>query len=143
MSEENPAPAKLKRELLQSLPAITELLKSPEAEIWLQRHPAALVTDCLRQSVADARQRILEHPAAEAAREIEARAILARAGELLCKATTVRVRQAINATGIILHTGLGRAVLPPAVVDAVIPELKGCCTLRWTPPRGSGWNGMS
>jgi L-seryl-tRNA(Ser) seleniumtransferase len=39
------------------------------------------------------------------------------------------VREAINATGIILHTGLGRAVLPGGVVDSMLGELKGYCTL--------------
>ena len=39
------------------------------------------------------------------------------------------MREAINATGIILHTGLGRAVLPAGVVDSMMGGLKGYCTL--------------
>ena len=55
--------------------------------------------------------------------------ILALAGKNLQHATEPHVREAINATGIILHTGLGRAVLPGGVVDSMMGELKGYCTL--------------
>lgn len=40
-----------------------------------------------------------------------------------------RIRPVINATGIILHTGLGRAVLPKPAVEA-LATLSGCCNLQ-------------
>ena len=55
--------------------------------------------------------------------------MLALAQELLAQATQPHVREAINATGIILHTGLGRAVFPGGVVDSILGEMKGYCTL--------------
>ena len=55
--------------------------------------------------------------------------MLEQAGELLGRAAAPRIREAINATGIILHTGLGRAAFPSAVVDSMMGELKGYCTL--------------
>lgn len=130
MSETKSNPPEEKQALLQRIPAITELLKSPQAESWLDEHPAPLVTDCLRQSVARARQLVLADAAADTARrEATTEAILRQAGQSLRQAVTPHVRQAINATGIILHTGLGRAVLSSTVVDSVVPELKGYCTL--------------
>ncbi|MGA3143715.1 MAG: L-seryl-tRNA(Sec) selenium transferase [Verrucomicrobiota bacterium] len=57
------------------------------------------------------------------------RIVLSQAGELLRQAVEPRVREAINATGIILHTGLGRAVFPGCVVDSMIPGLKGYVNL--------------
>lgn len=39
------------------------------------------------------------------------------------------LHKAVNATGIILHTGLGRAALPPAAMDAVA-QLDGFCNLQ-------------
>jgi L-seryl-tRNA(Ser) seleniumtransferase len=117
---------------LQSIPSITDLLKAPEAERWLQVHPAALVTDCLRRAATQVRQRILAGAGAPSG----INDVLGEAAGLLHKATAPRIRAAINATGIILHTGLGRAVFPAAVVDAVVPGLKGYCTLATDPETG-------
>ncbi|MBI5387504.1 MAG: L-seryl-tRNA(Sec) selenium transferase [Verrucomicrobia bacterium] len=119
-----------KQELLRSLPSITELLKTDTVVRWLDQHPAALVTECVRRAVTQLRQQVLADSAGHCgAQHLTAEAVLSRAAEFLKQATEPRIREAINATGIILHTGLGRAVLPGAVVDSIIPEFKGCCTL--------------
>src|ERR1019366_7829318 len=60
---------------------------------------------------------------------VTAEALLARAAALLEQASTPHLCEAINATGIILHTGLGRAVFPGSVVDSMLAELKGYSTL--------------
>jgi len=39
------------------------------------------------------------------------------------------LRRAINATGVIIHTGLGRAVLAPPAREAILSVLEGYCTL--------------
>jgi len=97
---------------------------------WLQRHPRPLVTECLRQAVAGARQGILAGaPDRQGAQHLQLDSVLELAGALLASASEPKVREAINATGIILHTGLGRAVFPGGVVDSMIGELKGCVTL--------------
>jgi L-seryl-tRNA(Ser) seleniumtransferase len=119
-----------KSELLQSLPSISELLMQEVVAGWLREHPRALVTECLRRAVAHVREQILsgqEHCRAEG--QARADVILKRAGELLAAATQPRLREAINATGIILHTGLGRAVFPASVVDSLASDLKGYVTL--------------
>ena len=106
-------PPELKAELLKRIPPVTELLKSEAVAVWLKAHPLALVTDCLRGAAAAARREALADEGAGCGPEqVSAQALLARAAELLAQATTPRLRRAINATGIILHTGLGRAVFP-------------------------------
>jgi SAM-dependent methyltransferase len=54
------------------------------------------------------------------AAHVTAEFVLARAAEKLAERTAPHIRSAINATGIILHTGLGRAVLPDSAVERVI-----------------------
>jgi L-seryl-tRNA(Ser) seleniumtransferase len=120
----------IKQELLRNLPSITELLKTDTVAGWLQQQPQSLVTECLREALAGLRGQILEDGAGRCgAQHITPAAVLERAGKLLRQAAEPRVREAINATGIILHTGLGRAVFPASVVDSVVPELKGCVNL--------------
>jgi L-seryl-tRNA(Ser) seleniumtransferase len=135
--------------LLRELPSVTDLLKSETVAGWLRQHPQPLVAECLRRALAELRQQILdgeasgaggwpvkspgERPVNSETHGHEARAIadsvLALAEKHFIRATKPHVREAINATGIILHTGLGRAVLPGGVVDSMLGELKGYCTL--------------
>lgn len=116
----------LKPDLLRSLPSVTELLKCETVAAWLRQQPQSLVTECLRRALMAVRQQILNGDRGEG--DLAA-AALALAGDFLRSATEPRVREAINATGIILHTGLGRAVLPEGVVDSMLGGLKGYCTL--------------
>jgi L-seryl-tRNA(Ser) seleniumtransferase len=119
-----------KQELLKRISPITELLKTPAAARWLKTHPLPLVTDCLRGAAAGVREALLADSAGYCGPEqVTAEAVLARAAALLERATTPRLRDTINATGIILHTGLGRAVFAGGVVDSMLAELKGYTTL--------------
>jgi L-seryl-tRNA(Ser) seleniumtransferase len=119
-----------KQELLKRIPPITELLKTQTAVRWLKTHPLPLVTDCLRGATSAVREELLADSTGHCGPDqVTAEAVLARAAALLGRATTPRLLEAINATGIILHTGLGRAVFPSSVVDSMLAELKGYSTL--------------
>ena len=48
----------------------------------------------------------------------------------------VQMRHVINAAGIILHTGLGRAALPKAAVDALCDAAQGYCNLAFDLEKG-------
>ncbi len=117
-----------KQALLKQIPPITELLKSEAALGWLKTHPLPVVTECLRGAAAHLRRQILDDSEVLAG-QVTPESVLSRAAELLAETTTPHLREAINATGIILHTGLGRAVLPASVVDSLQAELKGYCTV--------------
>lgn len=126
-----------KQDLLRQIPAITDLLQSDLVATWLKQQPRALVTECLRRAVGALRQQILQDTGGRCGfQHVTPEFVLARAAELLRRATTPHVRRAINATGIILHTGLGRAVFPEQVVDSFLPELKGYATLAVDPESG-------
>ncbi len=128
-------PADTRQPLLQRIPSLTELLKREAVLKWLETHPHGLVTRVLRQAAAQLRDRILEGRLV-APEEIGAEAVERLAGEILAAQTRPRIRAAINATGILLHTGLGRAVFPEGVVDSLLAELKGYCTLAVHPESG-------
>ena len=119
-----------KQDLLKRIPPITELLKDPTVVAWLKQHPLPLVTNCLRSATAELRQEILADSAGGwGPEQMTAGALLDRAAIIVAQATKPHLCAAINATGIILHTGLGRAVFPAGVVDSTLPEMKGYSTL--------------
>ena len=120
----------LKQDLLRKLPSITDLLNSPTGQDWLEQHPRPLVTACLRDALAALRQNILDDAAGRCGpAHVSDQYILDQAALLLTERTQPHLRAAINATGIILHTGLGRAVLPECVVDSMAAEMRGYVTL--------------
>lgn len=55
---------------------------------------------------------------------------MARARAILIEQGCGRMQRVINATGIILHTNLGRAVLPQAAIEAVLAMAGGYCDLE-------------
>ncbi len=56
-------------------------------------------------------------------------AIMARVRAALDAEAAPSLRGAVNATGVIIHTGLGRAVIAPPARQAVLAVLDGYCTL--------------
>jgi L-seryl-tRNA(Ser) seleniumtransferase len=127
-------------ERLRALPSIDALLRTDEAQAL--RHSlgperltalARAVTDELREelrtspetgSTDDARAALL----AEAARRLALSAGRERARAL---------RRVVNATGVVLHTNLGRAPLSEAARRAVAEEAAGYCTLEYDTETGA------
>jgi L-seryl-tRNA(Ser) seleniumtransferase len=101
---------------LRSLPAVHELAAQVEA-------PHAL-------AVAAARQAIDECRSAWLAGQPGTEDLVARAREVLAEMERPSLRRVINATGVILHTNLGRAPLPVAARDAVARAAAGYTNLE-------------
>ncbi|HSA01582.1 MAG TPA: L-seryl-tRNA(Sec) selenium transferase, partial [Candidatus Paceibacterota bacterium] len=115
---------------LRQLPSLTELLNASPAIRWLEQYPRSLVVSSLRRAVDEARQQLRKGTKTNVPGDLLLLdGILARAEVYLGAAIEPGVREAINATGIILHTGLGRAVFPEGVVEAILSGLTGYVTL--------------
>jgi L-seryl-tRNA(Ser) seleniumtransferase len=93
-----------RQELLRSLPAVDVVLRAPAAEALARRHGRATMTAAVRDVLAAARREILAGADAPSGPD----AVLSRAANLLA---TRGLRRVINATGVVLHTNLGRSVL--------------------------------
>ncbi len=120
----------MKDDLLRKIPSITDLLAAEEVAPWVAAHGRKLVTDCLRAATDAVRNGILADSGGRCGTVHVSRPyILQQAAEALAQRTQYQVRSAINATGVLLHTALGRAVLPAAVVDSMVADMKGYVTL--------------
>lgn len=104
------------RDVLSALPAVGALLESAEAAPLLASYPRERVVGALRECVAEARARLLAGDASVAAAE---GALLAAAAERLAGRRRRGLRPVINATGVIVHTNLGRSVLAESAARAV------------------------
>jgi L-seryl-tRNA(Ser) seleniumtransferase len=97
---------------------VDEVLRSPEAQLWVAQFSRAVVTDAVREVLGTARQAILQ-ATDEAALEtlpLLLPAVLQQVQAHLQAQQTYHLRRLINATGVIVHTNLGRSLLAPAAV---------------------------
>jgi len=98
---------------LRALPAVDELLRHPQSQARLKIYSKALVIASIRRALERKRQAILRSASEQEAGTVEMvqEHLLAAVEEELAAATRPSLRPVINATGVVLHTNLGRAPL--------------------------------
>ena len=109
------------------LPAVDALLAEPEFARFLTTHPRSLVVRAVRATIDTARANGGVTP-----QEGWARAVGARLEQLAAPS----LEPVINATGVVLHTNLGRAPLAPAAATAMARIAGGYSTLEYDIGRG-------
>ncbi|RKH58618.1 L-seryl-tRNA(Sec) selenium transferase [Corallococcus llansteffanensis] len=116
-------PPEGKNALLRNLPSIEQLLRRPSLEPRLANLPHARAVAALRLAVERVRARLL----AGDARPFEDADVEAALASL----ATPNLRPVINATGVVLHTNLGRAPLAPEAVERVVAVARGYSNLEY------------
>jgi L-seryl-tRNA(Ser) seleniumtransferase len=111
---------------LRKLPSVERLLQTPQAAGLLAEYSHALVADALRQALEAARAAMRAGRPRPSDDEL-----LQRAGQALRQALEPSLRPAINATGVILHTNLGRAPLSEATRAAMAAAGQGYSNLEY------------
>ena len=100
--------------LLSQLPSTDRLVSSPKGQALLQQHGATLVTQQARELLAATRQRILGGGEINGELTLEEQLV-----EGIAAKVAPRLRPMLNLTGTVIHTNMGRAVLPQVAIDYV------------------------
>ena len=118
------------RERRRLIPSVDALLRSPEIAALAKGVPRTVLVAAVRAAAAAVREvsRAGSAESSDAAPVAAQIAMLARRHAAL--AMGPHYRKAINAAGIILHTGLGRAVLAPTAIRRILDELSGYSILQ-------------
>jgi L-seryl-tRNA(Ser) seleniumtransferase len=106
-------------DLLRALPAVDELLKQPEIAVLIEREGHQNVADAARLVLARIRQEVSEGRLDKRALTLAREGMPAAIDRELRQALAPSLRAVINATGVILHTNLGRAPLSAMGVERV------------------------
>src|SRR4051794_26883639 len=114
---------------LRDLPSVDALLRTAGGRSVIENEGSVHAASLAREVIAELREKLKS-----GANELNNN-LLSSAEEMLIKSwrgeKTRAVRRVINATGVIIHTNLGRAPLSGAARQAIISEASGYCTLEY------------
>ena len=115
-----------KKHLLRSLPKVDEVLRQPA--IAALDLPQSVITDLVRQYIDGLRRRVLDSDLQTLPSMEDLCAEICTAAKAAAKPS---LRPVINATGITLHTNLGRACLSEKAVQAAADAARRYSTLEY------------
>ena len=107
---------------LASLPSVDRLLRSDAVSPLLAAHGRSTVTQTIREVLAELRAAGQANPEA---------AIVDRVAARLAAQAQPTLRPVFNLTGTVLHTNLGRAVLPDAAIEAIVAAAREPANLEF------------
>ena len=116
--------------LLRQLPSVDEVLKHDRVKAWLGAHPRVLVLEAVRAAIDRKREQILKASGASAP-ELSPDAIVDAAGDFLAELSSPSLRPLVNATGVVVHTNLGRSILSEEAVRRVIEVNRSYSNLEY------------
>ena len=113
------SPKKAPASKLRSLPSVSALLESPALSSYRGRAPHQVIAAAARDAITAARASLRGGASRKSAAAPDHDSILRDAVRRVESALLPSPRPVINATGIVLHTNLGRALLSEEAVAAV------------------------
>jgi L-seryl-tRNA(Ser) seleniumtransferase len=111
---------------LRTLPAVETLLRHPTLAGALASLPRPLVLESVRQVLAEQRARLRNGSQA-----IDLESLATAAAGRASAAQRPHLRRVLNATGVVLHTNLGRAPLSARACAAVAEVARGYCSVEF------------
>ena len=112
----------------RALPSVDRLLGTPEAGALLARVARPLVTEMLR-AVVDEQRRAMQR--GDAVDVPTPAAIVAEATARIDRLAEPALTSVVNATGVLVHTNLGRSVLPEPVIEAIAAAARAPVALEY------------
>lgn len=123
----------LRQQVLRKIPKVDEILSRPEIIDLLKEHPRQVVVEAIRKGLGRLREEILHKeelpPSGEPSFSFEHLYSLFRKEIKL--QVQPRLRRVINATGVVIHTNLGRSPLHPSAIEHLIDVSKHYSNLEY------------
>jgi len=119
--------------LLRELPAVDRLLREPLLEELQQRLPRRIVLQAAQDTIALYRKKITAFSEEGDHRQIidlSLTLLAQEAAALAEKSAALNLKPLINATGVIIHTNLGRAPLARSAADALVAVARNYSNLE-------------
>lgn len=122
------------QEILRSIPKIDELLLDEQLVFFMEITPRAVVVDAAREIIDRVRKEILsgEKETVPGKREL-----ITEICDTVNGKKKRNLRRVVNATGVVLHTNLGRANLCPTAVESILSVADSYSNLEYDVRKGA------
>jgi len=116
---------------VRQIPSVTSLLALNEIRFLLARHPRAVVLGAIRRLLDLYRSEAMRGQGSGRTREDWTSRLLAALPAEVAASGEISLRRVINATGVVVHTNLGRAPLPEEAIRAISETASGYSNLEF------------
>ena len=116
--------------LYRLLPSLHDLLQTPGFAALLETEPRTSIVHAARIVLARMQQEIAEGRHTQASLESELVFVHATVAEEIARSSRYSLRRVINATGVVLHTNLGRAPLSSSALKHILETAGGYSNLE-------------
>jgi L-seryl-tRNA(Ser) seleniumtransferase len=116
-----------KQELLSNIPSVDECLKSSYGLKWLESYPRKSVLKAVRTVLDAKRKEILSGLTPDVSMDILSSDIEKTIRQL----SSYRLKPVINATGVVIHTNLGRSILSDKAIEHVMTTARSYSNLEY------------
>jgi L-seryl-tRNA(Ser) seleniumtransferase len=124
-----------KQSLFRKIPGVDLLLMSPRLEEASESYPRGLILNAINQVLDEFRTKIQNGEVSEES-QLDVESISMRVEERLKVISQPSLGQVINATGIIVHTNLGRSILTESALRKFRPVAGGYSNLEYNLDNG-------
>ncbi len=121
-----------RQEYLSRIPKVDNILSIPDTKKLLEKFPRNIVVEAIRTVLEELRQSISEAKEEELESiTIDSENLIPIISKLVEKIMTPSLRKVINATGVIIHTNLGRAPLSEQALNSLSKISEGYSNLEY------------
>jgi len=128
----------LRQQVLRKIPSVDEILSNPQIADLLRTYPRTVVVDAVRNGLKRLRQQLLDKKELTDLEEefFSFEHLYSLFRKEIDLQVQPRLRQLINATGVVIHTNLGRSPLHPSALKHMIDIAKNYSNLEYDLDRG-------
>jgi L-seryl-tRNA(Ser) seleniumtransferase len=123
-------------ELYRMIPAVDRLLENPKIKNVSDNYPRNLILRAINEILAETRKGIETGDISKESRMIDTEGIISMIIKRLETLSQPSLRNVINATGVVLHTNLGRSILAERVITRLIDISGSYCNLEYDLEKG-------
>lgn len=129
-----------KTNMFRMIPSVDRLLENLSMIEEFPGYPRSLVLRAINETLDDLRKRILSENAIDDLSELNLESVTAKVVKSLESLSRPSLRRVINATGIVIHTNLGRSILADRVLKRLTDVAAGYNNLEYDLEEGKRGN---